>query len=323
LRTDPRPPAVDGVSHGRPFVGKLVVVGVGLIGGSFALALRAACCVGSVIGVGRGRANLDTARELGVVERAVALADDWTAELADADLVLLAAPVAQYPALLAAMAGRLGPRTIVTDAGSTKQDVIVAARAALGAAARQFVPGHPIAGTEHSGAAAAFPALFRNRNVVLTPLPENDPAAVATVAALWEACGSRVRTLEPAAHDRVFAAVSHLPHLLAFGLVDAFAARPDADDIFRFAASGFRDFTRIAASSPEMWRDIALANRDALLAEVAAYRAQLDRLAGMIAAGDGEALEAVFARARTARREWEAQFGTAPAVVPADGQREP
>ncbi len=184
------------------------------------------------------------------------------------------------------------------------------------------MPGHPIAGTEHSGAAAAFPALFRNRNVVLTPLPETDPAAMASVAGLWEACGGRVRVLDPAAHDRVFAAVSHLPHLLAFGLVEAFAARPDADDIFRFAASGFRDFTRIAASSPEMWRDISLANRDALLAEVAAFRAQIDRLAAMIAAGDGDGLETVFARARKARREWEAQHGAAPAAVPADGPRE-
>jgi len=310
------------VTTGRPHVGKLVVVGVGLIGGSFALALRAAGRVGTVVGVGRSRANLDTARELGIIDRMATLDGDWAAEAADADLVLLAAPVAQYPGLLAAMAGRLGPRAILTDAGSTKQDVIAAARAALGSALPQFVPGHPIAGTEHSGAAAAFPTLFRNRNVVLTPLPATDTAATATVAALWEACGGRVRVLEPAAHDRVFAAVSHLPHLLAFGLVEAFAGRPDADDIFRFAASGFRDFTRIAASSPEMWRDISLANRDALLEEVAAFRAQVDRLAAMIAAGDGEGLEAVFARARQARRQWEAHYGAAPEAIPADGQRE-
>lgn len=307
----------------RPYVGKLVVLGVGLIGGSFALALRAAGRVGTVVGVGRSRTNLDTARELAIIDRMVTLDGDWTAEVTDADLVLLAAPVAQYHGLLAAMAGRLGQRTIVTDAGSTKQDVIAAARATLRDAVAQFVPGHPIAGTEHSGAAAAFPTLFRHRNVVLTPVPETNPAAAATVAGLWEACGGHVRVLEPAAHDRVFAAVSHLPHLLAFGLVEAFAARPDADDIFRFAASGFRDFTRIAASSPEMWRDISLANRDALLAEVAAFRAQIDRLAAMIAAGDGVGLEAVFARARKARREWEAQYGAAPAAVPADGPREP
>ena len=306
-----------------PHIAKLVVVGVGLIGGSYALALRAAGRVGTVVGVGRSQANLDIARKLSIIDRQVTLDADWAAELADADLVLLATPVAQYPTLLAMMAGRLGRRTIVTDAGSTKQDVIAAARATLGDALSRFVPGHPIAGTEHTGAAAAFASLFRDRNVVLTPVPETDPAAVAAVAALWESCGSRVRVLDPAAHDRIFAAVSHLPHLLAFGLVEAFAARPDAEDIFRFAASGFRDFTRIAAGSPEMWRDISLANRDALLAEVAAFRGQLDRVAAMVEARDGAALEAVFARARRARREWEAQSNAAPAAIPADGPREP
>jgi prephenate dehydrogenase len=322
LPADRNAPGAGSVTAGAPRIGKLVVVGVGLIGGSYALALRAAGRVDQVIGVGRGRANLDAARSMAIIDRAVQVDGDWAAETADADLVLLAAPVAQYPGLLAAMAGRLGPATIVTDAGSTKQDVIAAARAALGRAMVRFVPAHPVAGTEHSGASAAFATLFRERNVVLTPVAETDPAATATVAASWEACGSRVRTLDAAAHDRIFAAVSHLPHLVAFGLVEAFAARPDADDIFRFAASGFRDFTRIAASSPEMWRDIALANRDALLVEVAAFRAQLDRLAAMVAAGDGEALAAVFTRARAARRDWEAQFNAAPAAVPADGPRE-
>ena len=310
------------MTQGRPYIPKLVVVGVGLIGGSFALALRAAQRVGTVVGVGRSRGNLDAARELAIIDRQVTLDDDWAAEVGDADVVLLAAPVAQYPRLLAAMAPRLGARTIVTDAGSTKQDVIAAARAALPAGLARFVPGHPIAGTEHSGAAAAFATLFANRNVVLTPLPETDPAATAAVAGLWEACGGRVQLLDPAAHDRIFAAVSHLPHLLAFGLVEALAARPEAGDIFRFAASGFRDFTRIAASSPEMWRDISLANRDALLAELAAYRAQLDRLAAMITASDGAALEAVFVRARNARRDWQAQCEATRAAIPADGPRE-
>jgi prephenate dehydrogenase len=309
------------VPGGGPRVGKLVVVGVGLIGGSFALALRAAGAVEAVVGVGRSRPNLDTARELGIADRVATLDEDWAAETADADVVLLAAPVAQYPALLASIAGRVGPRTIVTDAGSTKQDVIAAARGTLGGALARFVPGHPIAGTEHSGAAAAFATLFRERNVVLTPVAETDPEATAKVAALWEACGGRVRQLDPAAHDRVFAAVSHLPHLLAFGLVESFAARDDAEDIFGFAASGFRDFTRIAASSPEMWRDISLANREALLAELAAYRAQLDRLAAMIAGGDAAGLEAVFARAQKARRAWDLRRG-ATGVVPADGPRE-
>ena len=310
------------MSTGPQPLRKLVVVGVGLIGGSFALALKEAGRAGRVVGVGRGRANLDAAKRLGVIDVLRTLDGPWTAELADADLVLVAAPVAQYPALFAAMAPHLGARTVVTDAGSTKQDVIAAARAHLGAALPRFVPGHPIAGTEHSGATAAFPTLFRDRSVVLTPLPGTDRDAVATVASLWQACGANVRELDAAAHDRIFAAVSHLPHLLAFALVDALATRPDAPDLFRFAASGFRDFTRIAASSPEMWRDISMANRTALLAEVDAFRAQLDRVAAMIAAGDGTALEAVFANARLARRAWEAERNAAANPAPADGPRE-
>ena len=304
-----------------PRLRKLLIVGVGLIGGSYALALRSAGCVDRIVGVGRSRPNLDAARRLGIVDAHAGVDDDWAGELADADLVLVATPVAQYPGLFARMAGKLGPRTIVTDAGSTKQDVIAAARATLGAAWPRFVPGHPIAGTEHSGAEAAFPTLFQDRNVVLTPVAETDNAATTMVAALWEMCGSRVRRLDAAAHDRIFAAVSHLPHLLAFALVDAFAARSDAEDIFRFAASGFRDFTRIAGSSPEMWRDITIANRAAVASELAAFRAQLDRIAAMVEAGDGNALADVFARARDARRQWEAQY-RARAAVPADGPRD-
>lgn len=307
-------------AHSMP--GKLVIVGVGLIGGSFALALRAAGMTGNVVGIGRGSSNLREALRLKIVDRCATPDADWTVELADADVVLLAAPVAQFPRLLRAMAGKLGPRTVITDAGSTKQDVIAAARAELGASFARFVPAHPIAGTEHTGAGAAVATLFRERNVVLTPLPETDLDAVATVGALWEACGARLRTLDPAAHDRIFAAVSHLPHLLAFALVDAFAARPDAEDIFRYAASGFRDFTRIAAGSPEMWRDISMANRGALLAEVKAFRAQLDRLEALVAAGDAAGLEAVFANASSARRAWGARHAMDAAPVPADGPRE-
>jgi prephenate dehydrogenase len=300
---------------------KVVVVGVGLIGGSFALALRAAGKDAVFVGVGRGRANLDAALALGIVDRAVGQDGDWTREIEDADLVLLATPVAQFPALFGAIRGRLAGRTIVTDAGSTKGNVIAEARAGLGDAFPRFVPGHPIAGTEHTGANAAFATLYRDRNVVLTPLAETDPAAVRRVADLWTACGARVRELDPAVHDRIFAAVSHLPHLLAFALVDLLAARPDAAEFFRYAASGFRDFTRIAAGSPEMWRDISLANRDALLAEIEAFRGQLDLISTMVAGGDGAALEALFARASAARRAWGTRFA-AGAAVPADGPRE-
>jgi len=306
-----------------PRIDKLVIVGVGLIGGSFALAQKAAAAAGTIVGVGRGRVNLEEAANLGIIDRFIPLADDWTSELATTDIVLVAAPVAQYSAIFRRMAPHLGPHTIVTDVGSTKQDVIAAARATLGDALSRFVPAHPIAGTEQSGAAAAFSTLYAERNVVLTPLPETDPLAIATVATAWQTCGAHVRTLDAAAHDHVFAAVSHLPHLLAFALVDELAARPDADELFRFAASGFRDFTRIAASSPEMWRDIALANRAALLTEVAAFRAQLDRLTTMLAAGDGAGLEAMFTAARTARRAWDSRRNATGGRVPEDGPREP
>lgn len=309
------------MTEATPRIAKLVVIGVGLIGGSFALALKAAGRVDRVTGVGRGRANLDIARERGIIDEAIALDADWTRELADADVVLLATPVAQFASLFAAVAGRLPKDAILTDAGSTKQNVIADARTHLKAALPHFIPGHPIAGTEHTGAAAAFATLFRDRNVVLTPLPENDPAAIATLSGLWTACGGDVRVLDPALHDRIFAAVSHLPHLLAFGLVDLLAARPDAAELFRYAASGFRDFTRIAAGSPEMWRDISVANRDALMAEVDAYRAALDRIAAMVSAADAAALEAVFARASAARRDWGRRFEQGTGVA-ADGPRE-
>jgi prephenate dehydrogenase len=304
-----RTPAGDG-ARSAPRGGefrKVVVVGVGLIGGSCALALKRAGVVGEVVGVGRTRTNLDVARERGIIDRARTLDGDWALEAADADVVVLAAPVAQFPALFAALAPHLGHRTLVTDAGSTKQDVIAAARAALDARFAQFVPGHPIAGTEHTGAAAAFPSLFDGRNVILTPLPETPAAATERVAALWQACGARVTTLAPAAHDAIFAAVSHLPHVLAFALVAELASRPDAAAYFDHAASGFRDFTRIAAGSPEMWRDIALANRDALLAEIDLYADALAAARAMIAEGDGDAIGTLFAEASTARRAWEAR----------------
>jgi prephenate dehydrogenase len=285
-------------------IGKLVVVGVGLIGGSCALALRRANAIGTIVGVGRGAANLDAARSRGIVDRAHAFDSNWLQELAAADVVLVAAPVAQYPSLFEAIAPAIGASTVVTDAGSTKQDVVIAARASFGAALPRFVPGHPIAGNERSGAMAADATLFDGRRVVLTPLPETSAQARDRIAALWKACGARVSTLTPEQHDRIFAAVSHLPHMIAFALVAELAGRPDGDALLAHAGSGFRDVTRIAASSPEMWRDIALANRTALRAELLRYRDALDAVAGLIAAGDGVALEALFERAAQARQQW-------------------
>ena len=280
---------------------RLVVAGVGLIGGSFALALKQAGAVGRVVGLGRTRRSLDRAVELGVIDEA---ADDAAAALRDADLVMLAMPVGQTAAVLERIAGHVGAKTIVTDAGSTKRDVIEAARAVLRDAWPRFVPGHPIAGAESSGADAARADLFRGRKAVLTPLPETDAPAVRRVADAWRACGAEVREMSAAEHDGVFAAVSHLPHLLAFALVHDVAQQPNAATLFDYAASGFRDFTRIASSHPEMWRDICLANRDALLLELDSYREQLDDLRLALARNDGERLEEIFGIARQARREW-------------------
>jgi prephenate dehydrogenase len=280
---------------------KVVVCGVGLIGGSFALALKAAGAVGEVVGLGRRQASLVAAQQRGVIDR---IASDWADALQDADLVFLAMPVGQMLPVMQALAPHLPPDAIVTDGGSTKRDVAAAARIAFGEKIAQFVPGHPIAGAEKSGVEAAQANLFQDKRVVLTPLAENSAARVALVQRAWEACGAQVSQLDAAAHDQIFAAVSHLPHLLAFALVHEFAQRADADQLFGFAAGGFRDFTRIASSHPEMWRDICLANRAALLVELDAYMAELMRTRSLLAGADAQGLQAMFDTARTRRDAW-------------------
>jgi len=280
-------------------VQKLAIVGAGLIGGSFALALKQAGAVREVLGVGRNPARLAAARELGLIDHAV----DW-AEAGQADCILLALPVGETEAVLRHLAPHLKAGAVVTDAGSTKANVVAAARAALGTRFADFVPGHPIAGSEQSGPGAARADLYQGKKVVLTPQADTRADALATVQALWQAAGAQVEMLDADLHDRVFAAVSHLPHLAAFALVDELAQRADGDTFFRFAASGFRDFTRIAGSSPEMWRDIALANREALLTELDAYVAALQGLRNAVSAEDADALQAIFSRARAARERW-------------------
>ena len=283
---------------------KLAVIGVGLIGASCALALRRASAVGEVVGVGRSRSNLDRALARGIVDRAVMLGDDWPREIRNADFVLIAIPVAQYHETFAALAPALRHDAVVTDAGSTKQDVVLAARETLSEHLPRFVPGHPIAGSDRSGAEAGDASLFVGRQVILTPLPETSADALARVEEFWTTCGARVERLDPERHDRVLAAVSHLPHLLAFALVAELASRKDSAEYFSNAGSGFRDFTRIAGSSPEMWRDVALANRDALLTELAAYRGAIDALMLSIEHGDRAALDTMLGRAAQARRDW-------------------
>jgi prephenate dehydrogenase len=280
---------------------KIVIFGVGLIGGSLALALKKAGFVTHIVGVGRTQASLNEALKLGVID---SLETNISLACSDADLILIAAPVAQIKAILQSIKPHLNHQTIITDAGSTKSDVLTSAREVLGNQFSQFVGGHPIAGAEKTGVSAAIDDLFIGKNVVLTPTPETNIHALAGVADLWKKCGANVTEMSAENHDSIFAAVSHLPHLLAFALVDNIASRSNAAQLFSFAASGFRDFTRIAGSSPEMWRDISLANKTALLSEVSAFENELSQLKQLLATDDGAALQALFERASVARNTW-------------------
>src|SRR5688572_4509710 len=282
-------------------IGKLVVIGVGLIGGSFALALKRSRAVKLVVGVGRSRGNLATALELGVIDEAT---QDPALAVQDADLVLLATPVGQMPGIMVRIAPHLSPHTVVTDGGSTKRDVVAHARRLLPAHFSRFVPAHPIAGTEKSGADAAFAGLFEGRNVILAPQLPTEAGAVRLVRSAWEACGARVLRLSAREHDAIFAAVSHLPHVVAYALVNALARRGNARQLFGFSAGGLRDTVRIAGSSPEMWSDICIANRDLLLKVLDDYESELARLRAAIVRADAGALKRMFESARSARARW-------------------
>ncbi|HWQ40146.1 MAG TPA: prephenate dehydrogenase/arogenate dehydrogenase family protein [Burkholderiales bacterium] len=280
---------------------KLAIVGVGLIGGSVAARLKRAGRVDRVIGVGRSRGNIARALELGVIDEA---AEDPALAARQADLVLIAVPVQQTIRVLERLKGAARAGTVITDAGSTKRDFVAAVREVVGAPAPNIVPAHPVAGAEHTGVQAASAELFEGKRVVITPLPENRAEAVELVESMWRACGARITRMTPEHHDEVFSAVSHLPHVVAYALVHMIAARDGAEELFSFAASGFRDFTRIASSSPEMWRDICIANRDAIAADLEAFQGALGEVAALIRAGDGEALARVFEAARNAREAW-------------------
>ena len=295
---------------------KLVIFGVGLIGGSVALALKKAGQLDNtsthIVGVGRTVKSLQQALDLGVID---ALETNIHAACEGTDLILIAAPVAQTKAILQSIKPHLQANTVITDAGSTKGDVLSSAKEILGEQFNQFVGGHPIAGAERSGVAAAKADLFIGKNVVLTPsinndaLQANNSAAsrasnIARVTEMWQKCGANVAEISAAEHDSIFAAVSHLPHLLAFALVDEIASRPNAEQLFNFAASGFRDFTRIAGSHPEMWRDISLANKTALLGEISAFENELSQLKQLLKNDNGAGLQALFERASVARNAW-------------------
>jgi len=274
---------------------------VGLIGGSVALALKKAGSAAHIVGVGRSAESLNNALKLGVID---ALETNIQAACSDADLILIAAPVAQTGAILQSIKPHLNKDTVITDAGSTKSDVLAAAQSILGEQFSQFIGGHPIAGAEKSGVSAAKNDLFVGKNVVLTPTPGTNTSAVRRASELWEMCGAKVSEMSAENHDGIFAAVSHLPHLLAFALVDDIASRPNAAQLFSFAASGFRDFTRIAGSHPEMWRDISLANKTALLSEINAFESELTHLKQLVKNEDSAGLQALFERASVARNNW-------------------
>lgn len=277
---------------------RLVIFGVGLIGGSLALALRNAGAVGEIVGCSRNPENLREAERRGVIDR-------WTTSVATAaegaDLGVLAVPLGAMEPLAHDLAGCWPTGSPLTDVGSSKQAVIDAVGAGFGQLPREFVPGHPIAGTEKSGVEAAFGTLFHDRLVILTPADATNPLATDRVAAMWEAAGARVEYMTPAHHDRVLAATSHLPHVLAFTLVSSLANMSERDEIFHYAAGGFRDFTRIASSDPVVWRDICLANRAAILEVVSHYQADLEALRAAIEQGDATSIEQRFEHAKETR----------------------
>lgn len=273
---------------------RAAIVGVGLIGGSLALAARAAGLIGEVFGLGRSAANLDVARQRGIIDHAV----QDPAAIGPVDLVVLAVPVRSTARMAAALLPHLRPGTVVTDVGSVKGEVVAQCEAAL-PADRPFVGGHPIAGSERAGAAAADAGLFRGAPCVLTPTARTDATALAAVRALWEGVGARVSEMTPAAHDRALAWVSHLPHVVAYALVGALAGADG--QLAALAGGSWRDATRVAASPAELWRDIFLANREAVLAATDAFGAEVARLRAALAAGDEPALLALLERAVAAR----------------------
>lgn len=278
---------------------KIVIFGVGLIGGSVALALKKADESTYIVGVD-SLSVLNKAIKLRVIdEKHIRL----RSTLEDADIIILATPVSKIPSILKDIKQYIEPYTIITDVGSTKLDVISAVNATLDEDQRgQFVPGHPIAGAEKSGVSAAKADMFINKAVVLTPI-ENSKNLI-TIKSMWESIGAIPSIMTAAEHDQIFASVSHLPHLLAFALVDELSNRHNAHDLFAFAASGFRDFTRIAGSNPEMWRDISLANRNALITEISAYKKKLDEINKLLEESDSRGLLKLFERASKARNDW-------------------
>ncbi len=277
---------------------RLCIIGVGLIGGSLARDLRRLELCGEVVGTSRNAENLARAKELGVIDR---YETDVAAAVDGADMVVAAAPLGAMQALFSAMRGALATDAVVTDVGSAKASVIDAAKSAFGQVPEFLVPAHPIAGTEHSGVEASLEGLFRDRRVILTPLESTRAEAISKVRGMWEATGARVIEMDAHHHDEVLAATSHLPHMLAYTLVDVLGRMEERVEIFRYAAGGFRDFTRIASSDPQMWHDICISNRDALVHALEHFSGGLDDAIDAIKRGDSDAIKALFIRAKALR----------------------
>ncbi|MBT8553344.1 prephenate dehydrogenase/arogenate dehydrogenase family protein [Polynucleobacter paneuropaeus] len=286
----------------KPNYGVVSIVGVGLIGASLGLALKQAGVVTKVLGVGRSQSNLEQALKIGAIDGAVDLVD----AAKQSDLIVLCVPVAQMRATFTAIEPHLASKTLITDAGSTKGDVILAAKEVLGKKACQFVPAHPIAGGAQHGASAAKADLFFGKQVIICPLQENSPQDIALIEKFWQAVGALVKMLSSVQHDAIYAAVSHLPHILSYALMASVINSEDAADKLSHIGAGFKDFTRIAASSPEMWRDICLANSTSILKELDQYLAIVQHLRKLIADNDGAGIERLFAKASKARQDLDA-----------------
>ena len=280
---------------------QLGLIGCGLMGGSFALALKRAGLVQRVVGYSKSPSTTERARKLGVID---VEAPSALLAVSGADSVLVAVPVAATEATFKSIKHLVGPQTLVMDVGSTKRDVVDAARRALREHIGCFVPAHPIAGKEVSGVENADPDLYRGAQVILTPIERTLTSQLQKAQAVWQALGCRVQQMSPEQHDAAFAAVSHLPHLLAFALMNSIQSQPQGDEFLTLAGPGFRDFTRIAASDPQVWRDILLSNREELLEQSKVFRANLQALEQMIGSGNGDALEDLIAQASDARAHW-------------------
>ncbi len=279
-------------------IDKLAIIGVGLIGSSLSLALKQAGAVGQVIGFGRNRQNLARGVELGVLDD---FADSIEASVRDADVIVVAVPLGAMRQVFTELKPAVRKDAIITDVGSAKGSVVAAARDELGALFPRFVPGHPIAGTEKSGVEAGFASLYQKRRVIITPLPQTDHDAISVIDEMWRHCGAIIECLSVEHHDKVLAATSHLPHMLAYALVHQLSNLNDHEEIFRYASGGFRDFTRIASSDPVMWRDVCISNGDALVSLIEQYQQELDRVKAAINAEDADELLKLFGRAKSER----------------------